>query len=158
DADGVANLATVSDDDLDAVRVSSVAYGIQVVRAPRLDNGERVVRLADVGRIDGRVIAEDPRAVRGLRVYLSTPTDVADAEACLGGVAEVVTDDEGRFTVPAIAEGTLVLIYEPRRDLPFRGAFDSRPLVVVGETTQVEIPLKRAVLIKGLVRETGTGA
>jgi hypothetical protein len=159
DAAGRATLGAVAPVDLDQVRVTSGTYGVQVLRVPRAEGGnaERVVRLAPVGCVEGRVEADDPRAVRALAVHLRTAPDPAADEAGTGGIAEVATDDQGRFTVPAIAEGALALMFEPPRDLPFRGSYDERPPVEQGGTTRVTVALRRAVLVKGLVREAGTG-
>ena len=106
-----------------------------------------------VGRVVGRIEAGDPQAVRGLAVRVRTDPDPAADVAGVGGFASVVTDDQGRFTIPAIAAGTLALSVEHRWDLPWRGRPAGRPQVRPGTTTEVTIPLKRAGLVKGIVQE-----
>jgi protocatechuate 3,4-dioxygenase beta subunit len=157
DDEGRGVLEAVAPADLELIRVSSESQGTQIVRSPRPEGGERVVRLSPVGRVEGRVAADDPRAVRGLAVHVRTAPDAAADELGAGGTAEARTDEQGRFTVPAIAEGSLAVMLEPRLDLPFRGLFNDRPAVEAGETTRIETALKRAVFIKGEVRERGTG-
>ena len=106
-----------------------------------------------VGRVAGRIQAGDPQAVRGLAVRVRTDPDPRPTRPELGGFASVVTDDQGRFMIPAIAAGTLAVSFEHRWDLPWRGQLAGRPPVQPGTTTEVTIPLKRAGLVKGLVQE-----
>jgi len=158
DAGGRAVLEAVEPGDLDLVRIATEDLGTQVVRASRAEAGDRVARLDPVGRVEGRVKVDDPRAARGVPVHLRTFVDAAAGEEGVGGTAEAVSDDEGRFVVPAIAAGALHVQLDPRRDLPFRRpSSDDRPPVEPGETNRVEVALIRAVLLRGMVRETGTG-
>jgi hypothetical protein len=158
--EGRAEITWARPDDLEAVRIASEAFGRQVVRVPRTRPGEQAVaiRLAAVGRVAGWIKAEDPTAVRGLVVRMRTAAEASDEALALGGEATVTTDDQGRFQVPAIAAGTLVLAIDFPAELPFRGGFDGQPEVTPDSTVNVEAALKRAVLIKGIVRERGTNA
>ena len=141
-------------DEVEVVRVASGPFGVQQLRMPRPDaDGVRTLRLMPVGRVVGRIQAGDPRAVRGLAVRVRTDPDPSADVAGVGGFASVVTDDQGRFTIPAIAAGTLAVSVEYRWDLPWRGLPASRPQVQPGTTTEVTIPLKRAGLVKGVVQE-----
>jgi hypothetical protein len=156
DAEGRAPLDSVEPGDLDSVRVAAAGYGTQVIRVAGLER-EPVVTLLPAGRVEGRLEAEDPAAVRGLTLHLRTgasPTDDADR---VGGEAEVVSDDQGRFVAPLIAEGNLAVFFEPRPDQPFHGNFLGRPVVSVGQTTTVSIALERRALVRGVVRDVTTG-
>jgi len=168
DADGMATLNAFAPDELDVVSVSAHGVGSQQLALPGAQAmGVRSLHLAPVGRVEGRILAEDPKAVRGLTIYARTWADPSDAPdkriyrvrdtPGFGGVAETVTDADGRFVLPELAEGTLNLTFVPRQDLPFRGTWDSHPDVTAKETTRVEIPLKRGVKVNGVVREMGTG-
>ena len=114
--------------------------------------------LAPVGRIAGRLRAPDGEPIRGVTVRAT----VAGRRPCrfgagrLGGVA---CDEQGRFEIPAIAAGMLTLDLEfdagegtspARRGA--RGDSSSR----AGRTTEVTIPLRETLSVRGLVREKGT--
>jgi protocatechuate 3,4-dioxygenase beta subunit len=168
DRDGRAVLTAFAPDELDVVSISASAFGTQRLTLPRPDAaGLRTLRLAAAGRLEGRVTADDPRAVRGLVIHARTWADPSDTpptwwyrmeqDPGVGGVAEAVTDAEGRFAIPALAEGTLALTFVPHQELPYRGRFAGRRNLEGGKTTRVEVPLTRAVRVQGVVREQGTG-
>ncbi len=158
--DGRAEITWATPGDLEAVRIASETFGRQVVRVPGMQPGEPAptIRLAAVGRVAGRIKAEEPRAARGLVVRMRTTAEGSDEALELGGEATVTTDDQGGFQVPAIAAGPLVLAIDFPAELPFRGKFDGQPEVTPDSTLNVEAALKRAVLIRGIVRERGTNA
>ncbi len=107
----------------------------------------------------GRVSANDLAAVRGLPVYFSTLGEgYQDMTKHLPtGEAWTVTDDQGRFHVPALANGIFFasvdvppqsLYRAPRiRDRDFKAA----------SRIELEIPLKRMLHVRGVIRENGTG-
>ena len=70
-------------------------------------------------------MADDPAAVRGIVVYLGTQFDGKDAS----GRAYTRTDDEGRFVIPALAEGSMLFMVPAAPGSPFRPA--------QGSTTQI---------------------
>jgi hypothetical protein len=157
DNEGRAALAGISPDDMTAVRAACTWGGIQHLSLPPAGpDGVYVLRLACAGRVEGRVTAADPRAVRGLTLFLSTKADPSDDD-WTGGFAEAVTDADGRFATPAIAEGALTVRFIAHQDLPFRGRLASQPEVHSGQTTRVEVPLRQAVRVQGLVKEQPTG-
>ena len=70
-----------------------------------------------------------------------------------------LTDANGRLEIPAIAAGRLALVLDlrSRPDLPYRGLPPANQVVEAGQTTTVEIRLKHAVRIEGVIRERKTG-
>jgi hypothetical protein len=154
---GRAVLAGFRADDMTAVRTACDSGGIQQrLLPPAGDAGIHTLRLARAGRVEGRVTAADSKAVRGLTLFCSTKADPSDDD-WTGGFAESVTDADGRFAVPAIAEGALTVRFVPHQDLPFRGRLEARPEVVAGQSTRVEVPLQKAARIQGVVKEQHTG-
>ncbi|MHC5538848.1 hypothetical protein ACYOEI_11565, partial [Singulisphaera rosea] len=113
--------------------------------------------LSPVGSVEGRIDAEDPAAVKAVPVRLRTALDLGVEGNDVGGVAEVLTDDQGRFTVPAIARGMLSVAFKPHPDLPYRGRFTNHPPIEVGRTTRIAFSLKQAAHVRGVVRERDTG-
>ena len=158
DGRGRATLEVGAIDEVEVVRVVSGPFGVQQLRMPRPDAaGVRTLRLMPVGRIAGRIEAGDPRAVRGLAVRVRTDPDPAGDVGKLGGFASAVTDDQGRFTIPQIAAGTLAVSVEYRWELPCAASGPDRMPVRPGTTTEVAIPLQRAGLVKGIVLEAPSG-
>jgi hypothetical protein len=158
DAQGRATLDIGAADEVDVVRVTSGNSGVQQHRMTQPDAaGVRTLRLLPVGRVVGQIQAGNPQAVRGLPVRVRTDPDPTAEASGVGGFASVVTDEQGRFTIPAMAEGTLRLSIELHRDLPWRGQpRTSQPQVRPGTTTEVAISLQRAGLVKGIVQETSS--
>jgi protocatechuate 3,4-dioxygenase beta subunit len=157
DKEGRATLTAFTPDEVELLRVGAPALGVQQFALPAPGgDGVRSLTLWAAGRVEGRVTAGDPRAVRGLTLHLSTRADPSD-DPLTGGFAEATTDEAGRFMVPTLAEGALTVKFVPHLDLPFRGTFDAHPEVEAGRTTRVEVPLKKGVHVTGVVREQGTG-
>ena len=79
--------------------------------------------------------------------------------AARSGWAERTTDASGRLEIPAIAAGRLALVSDlrSRPDLPYRGLPPANQVVEAGQTTTMEIRLKHAVRLEGVIRERGTG-
>lgn len=70
--------------------------------------------------------------------------------------AHVVSDDEGRFVVPAIAEGGGLVQVEIDQDLPYRAK--PQPFFVANpDPTRVEIRILPVVRVEGIVRAERTG-
>jgi protocatechuate 3,4-dioxygenase beta subunit len=157
DSRGTALLAGFAVQDVSLLRLESDRFGTQQLPLLLVGAGRSCsVRLHSAGKVEGRITAPDPAAARGLRVYLSTKADTSD-DSMTGGFTEVMTDGEGRFMAPALAEGTLTTKFLPHLDLPFRGTFASYPDVEAGRTTRIEASLKAATQVNGVVREQGTG-
>jgi protocatechuate 3,4-dioxygenase beta subunit len=110
------------------------------------------VTLGAVGRVAGRVIADDPAVVRGVTIGLST---TADGKAG-SGAAYVRTEDEGRFAVPALAEGALIYSVNLPDGSPYRPEQKSPSRVTAARENRLEITLRRAIPVHGTVRERGT--
>ena len=110
--------------------------------------GQREIRLRPVGRIEGRIEAGRPGWTRGVKVYLSTtvPTELFGHDGDRGrGVAEITTGDDGRFVVPAIAEGRLEVSAHPDPSWPVRPRPISDVEVRGNQTTKFTIFLQKAV-------------
>jgi hypothetical protein len=159
DGAGWGTLAVSAASELDVIRVISGSFGVQQLRVTKSDtDGVRTLRLLPVGRVVGQIQADDSQAVRGLTVRLRTDPDPSADVVGVGGSASVVTDDQGRFAVPAIAAGKLAMSVDYPWNLPWRGPLvGSWPQVQCNSTTAVTIPLMRAPRITGVVRENLSG-
>lgn len=155
-----AGLAVLHDgvlSDLDWVRMESSEYGVQWSALPaRGAEGRRQVAMAPAAKIRGRLTADDPRAIAAIPIRLTTWL-AAEDDASGGGLAEVATDAQGRFEA-TIAAGTLSATPLLRPELPLRCRLISGRQLAAGTTTELTIPLERAVRVEGQVRDRDSGA
>jgi len=164
DAKGCARFPTLPREGIRTIRVNAKGWGIQEQRVDTAPGAAplRTIRLERVGSLEGRVIADKPEVVRGLRVYLRTKAYLKDRTAPpwpIEGSASVETDAQGRLSVPAIVAGALEVYavvdeelgLQPR--LPKRNAVD----VEAGQTARVELPMVPTIPVRGSIRVQGTG-
>lgn len=157
DADGFVKLPAIQFAPLFSIEMRHEAYGRQSIRIDNNQTSEyRAIRLRDVASIKGRLISENPEWVR--KVKLSFATDNQERSKEPQGIAEVVTDDEGNFHVPAIAiGGPLRSFVTIDPSLPVRPVLRENQFLTVGETIDLEIPLVDAPLVRGKLVAKATG-
>jgi hypothetical protein len=158
--DGSARIAAFMARDIRAIRIDSPTCGVQTIHGfGEQADFPKSLRLEPIGGVAGRVVTDSDQPVTGLRVEARTMPGGFDLGGTTGW-AEAVTDAAGRFQIPAIAAGRLELMLDFRSlpDLPYRGLAPASQAVESGRTTMVQIRLKRAVRIEGMIRERATGA
>ena len=69
----------------------------------------------------------------------------------------VTTGPDGSFVIPAIAAGKLAIGTQVDEALPVRPRIPVDLDVPFGQTTRVDIPLEKAVRVRGVIRVKGTG-
>ncbi len=139
-----------------SVRVMSEEYGQQEFRFPfqELIPEPRVLSLHPVGRLKGRLVG-DRDAVRRQPLEVLGFSRPGELDHWMSD-QDITTDDDGRFDIPATPVGPHVVKTIPRSDFPWY-AFSEGPMdVKPGQTTEVEVPLKRAIRVQGVVRERGS--
>jgi Carboxypeptidase regulatory-like domain len=139
--------------------VQSSKYGNQLIGTPaETTTTAAELRLEPAGRVSARILDETGKPVVGLKVHAQTFPDGYDLGGTVG-LAEGVTDSSGRLEISAIAAGRLMLVLDlrSRPDLPYRGLPPANQIVEACQATTVEIRLKRAVRIEGVIRERTTG-
>ncbi len=157
--DGTVTISAFAPGEIRWVRIESRKFGTQVLRGLGLSTADpSVLRLEPVGRVSGRVAADAGKPVSGLRIRAHTFPDGYDLGGTVG-TADAVTDASGRFEIPAIAAGRLAITCDlrSRPDLSYRGLPPASQVVDAGTTTAIEIRLKRAVRLEGMVRERASG-
>jgi RNA polymerase sigma factor (sigma-70 family) len=156
DARGRAVMTALFPEEISWVRVVSENHGQQEFRFSfqELIPEPRVLSLQPVGRLKGRLVGE-PDAVRRrpLSVCGFSPPGELDGWSFL---QDITTDDDGRFDIPAIVVGPHGVKTVPRSDLPWYASTEGLVDVKPGQTTEVVLPLKRAIRVGGLVREKGS--
>lgn len=178
DSNGRAQMHSLSRNWLSNIEVRSTTLGTQqfeieyTAKAP----AERTITLSATGSIAGRLTGENPDWVRGVRLYFTTRGGYRAAN----GHASATTDDEGCFTVPAIAYGALrtgcrldeSIPALPRMPNPPRMIPESpgpgAPLVRVpgfeevwvtaGNSTSFDIKLETPVVVRGVIRTQDSDA
>lgn len=177
DDEGRIKLPALRRRSLRSVRVTTEALGIQCFEIPKppLDGDEpeeRTLQLAPTGRIEARLLAERPELLDGAEVYvvgdyrmsaedrrrlLERPP--AERTRPVRGFAEVSPDKDGRFVVPKFATGKVLISVHTDPSLPLRprlpfgtGRSPEYVRVEAGKVTRVEIPLEKAVRVRGVVR------
>ena len=90
-------------------RSPTEAFGRQLLRlTDKADEpAERTIRLRPVGRVEGRIVASRSELARGVDLYLSTEEELHMGGWAAEGEAHVVSDEQGRFSVPALASGAM---------------------------------------------------
>jgi len=168
--DGVVALRGIALSQVGDLKLSSEAYGPQmmVMGAGKrlLEEVERagaegsvlpMVRLRAVGRVEGRVVSDRPEQCIGIKLRLLSDQNLRINRQHIIGLAETATDEQGRFVVPAMAEGTLSIKDEIDRSGSLRAVLPPTVTLESGETADVEIRLASGVLVTGLVRKQDTG-
>ena len=159
DSRGRAVVAAFSQEEIRSIEVQAEGYGRQVFMFGHgeINPDPKVVRLRPVGRLKGRLVG-DPAVIR--RCPLSVCGFSPSEDPVRYSYSEdIVTDDEGRFEIPAIAVGPHGVKTPGRCDSPWYVRSErGRELVEVkaGETTEVVLTMERAVRVRGVVRESGT--
>jgi hypothetical protein len=158
DRRGAAVVSAFGPGEIRRVRVESKQFGSQEIFISDSE-ASRTIRLEPVGHVNGRVRTVDDKPVVGLKIRARTFPEGSDLGGNVGSV-ELTTDASGRFTIPAIAAGRLAMTldFRSRPDLAYRGVAPANEVVEPGRTTVLEIPLKPAVRIQGVIRERGTAA
>ncbi len=151
----------------DEIRVEAPGFGVQTIairdsQSPNFkthddSNCTITVTLAHVGRVVGRLEAARNEPIKGVMVRATTRVGgyIGSGQ---GGSAEVSCDAQGRFEIPAIAAGplTLMLVFDREHGTPLRGEPPQKVLVRADQTTQVTIPLRPTIKVRGQYREQGT--
>jgi len=158
-ADGRAALPAVARDRLRSVRVTTEAFGLQHldIYGAEIVPAKAAVPLRQVGRIEGRVMADDPRMARGVTLHLITEQyDERLTHGQIEGHARVVTDEEGRFSVAAMATGGLRMMSQWDQTLPVRPRMPETLQITADQANQVDVRVVPAVLFEGIVRTRDT--
>jgi hypothetical protein len=153
--DGRANLAAFSPEDVRLVDIETKSFGTQIVKIDPAATGEQTLTLSAVGRLSGRIVVDPQEKAGGLTVRGAT-FEVPNTLAPRGSFM-ATTDSEGRFAVPALVPGPLVLYPPTSPPHLFEDQTRRKPVqIVAGKLAEVEIVMKRGVQVQGALRERGT--
>ncbi|QEH36055.1 Alpha-2-macroglobulin MG1 domain protein [Aquisphaera giovannonii] len=161
-ADGRATLDAVSGEQVGHVEVEAEGLGIQ----PRFFDpplaGPKRIELLPAAALEGRFVAEGGRPPRGWTVSATTATNDGPMGSSrpAGRTVSVPLAEDGSFRFPAIAAGMLDLwvVWPEGPDPEALPAWPQGMRVQEGRVNRVEIPVRPAATITGVIRERGTGA
>lgn len=156
DEDGRVLFPEMGRDRLSSVQVTAEGYGVQYLRLPNsaMEPAMRTITLRPTGRLEGWLISDDKTAIKSARVSVSQQ-DFRGQETSGRALAEV--DDDGRFVVPAFAEGAIRLSIRVEPSLALRPRIPEDLEIYAQETTRVEVPFERTVRVRGRVETNGDG-
>ena len=176
DREGRVRFPALTREGIDAMTVNFAGHGKQVFRVGMVsgsgltragrfsmrstDPAEREIHLRSVGRIEGRIVADQLELTRRMVVTVESDS-LTDGEWPLvtKGVAEATVDEQGRFVIPEIADGRLHVYSACDKRLPVQPELPKEEDLVLleRETLQLEIPLEMCVRVHGIVRAEDTG-
>jgi hypothetical protein len=160
DARGVAVLDAFAAERVAELEVKASGHGIQRCALLPTVKGHRLVWLAPVAKVTGQLTADDPHLLEGWSIWAATsPVDKsAGADISFAGVAVATTDGQGRFEIPAIAEGYLTLSCRPRNDASYRVKDLPQTLVRADRPNEIKLAVDRAYRVEGTVLDRQSGA
>ena len=142
DADGRVSIDVVPRAQLYNVEVVSRSHGRQSVRLPD-GTKEAVLPMRAAGGVRGRLVGGPADLMRGVHVILST------SAAETTGTAHVVTDENGSFHVPAMAEGGLRIQTNLDSTQPWKLVGAGRLRVVAGVENELTLTMEKAIAVTG---------
>ena len=156
DAEGRAAMDGVAAKQGFRVDVSADGFVTQSLPVPQ-DAGEKTLRLLPVGRIVGRIVSDDPRAVAGWTLIASSSPEPVGGLSFPTSSVSGTSDASGQIALRPFAVGLVVFRIVPPEGSPFRGAAPAQVTLRVGESVAVRIPVRKAVRVEGSVREHESG-
>jgi hypothetical protein len=143
------------------LRVVSEKYGIQEEHGLTMRGDVPVVTfpLLPTARLEGITVGEDPKAFAGIRITLLTYTDSIAANNRVTQITSrvsAVVGDDGRFEVPAIAAGEL-LVNLPGPVRLSSPVVSAPRMLEPGSTATIKLSPEPTTIFRGKVITEGTG-
>ena len=127
--------------DVDFVLIEAAGFGLQMSVLSADAGGGQAITLKPVGRLTGRVLADDPSSARGLEVMARTLPQ-GTTRPLTSAEGHATTDAEGRFEIAAIAAGELALNVLLPDGSKLRPKLPEGLNIEPGKTTEATIPLE----------------
>jgi len=138
------------------VQVTSRDHGIQRFSRENGFQGENELKLVPLAAVEGHLTADDPAVIRGVRVHLEGTVKVEEG-VWTSSLADVITDDQGRFSVPGLVAGYVHIEAVIPDNAIYRQASSENNEFEGAKKIEFKVPLERLVKVHGVVREKGTG-
>ncbi len=109
------------------------------------------------GNIEGHLDVQGGKLPAGLKITIQTESCLPNGhKAGTSGLTTVAVNAEGRFNVTDIAEGPVMVSPFLDDRQPLRAEIPMEIAVQPGKTTILSIPIRRGVLVRGLIRKQDT--
>ncbi len=155
DGDGRATIDGLAPADLLALDVT--AEGL-IVQCLAIDPDTGDVTFRPVGNLRVRVTADDPRALPGWSITITPhPTEPGYRGPYAPHWSHETTGRDGRASFPPLAEGVILWGIKPPEGSAYLAQDVPGARIRAGETTQVEIPLRKGVRVEGTILEEPGG-
>ena len=156
DQDGQATLEGDTCEAIQTVQIASSDHGSQRFQRENGFHAENELKLLPVAAVEGHLTADDPAAIRGVRLHLESTCKVEEG-AWASSLADVISDDRGRFSVPRIVAGYVAIEAVIPEDAIYRQA--ARKTMNSRARKRLNSLFRSSAWVKvhGLVREKGTG-
>ena len=156
DADGRATIDGIESADVFALDVTVEG---QIVQCLPIDPDSGTVALRPVGRLKARIVADDPKALRGWTITArSRPTESGYRGPYTTHWSREVTGDDGRVEYPALAEGQVLWDIKPPEGSSYLVARQPSAMIRGGGSEDVEIAVVKGIRVEGTLREEPGGA
>lgn len=156
DADGRATLDGFAPADIFAIDVTAEG---QIVQCLPIDPDTGTVTLRPLGRLKARIVADDPRALRGWRITArSRPTEPGYRGPYTTHWDRETTGDDGRVEFPPLAEGQVLWDIKAPEGSDYLVAKAPGAAIRAGEMEDVEIAVRRGIPVEGVIRQEPGGA
>lgn len=157
DPDGQATLEGAPCEAIQTVHVTSRDHGTQRFRRENGFHAENELKLFPVAAVEGHITAGDPAAIRGVQVHLEGTCKVEEG-AWASSLADAISDDRGRFSVPGLVAGYVRCeAVIPANSIYRQASTENNNNNFEGaRKIELTVPLERWVKVHGLVREKGT--
>src|SRR5262249_48685814 len=118
DQNGRAELPNYLPEKMSGVNVIGDDWGTQQFEGfQKEDLADLTLKLLPVGRIEGRILADQPELFRNVFIAIETNEPTAESRRCTGQ-AMLQVDQDGRFVVPRIAVGMVEMYADIDDRLP----------------------------------------
>ncbi len=169
DQAGRVQLISLPHEDLYQVQIRATGLGTQKQQldGPYDSSRDGKITLRPAGRVEGRLIAEDPRWARSVKLFVRTeqrpwaPPDGSKRRVLRATEGEILvqTDEQGHFQIPEIAPGRAsIKVVDLSDKSPVAPRLPTSSIVFAGETLQLDIPMEKLVRVKGTIRTDDTQA
>lgn len=153
-AEGRVTLQGIDTQKLYTLSADHPLYGQQLMRMdwPVLKDSQvttKRIQLCQTGSIQGKLIG-DPAYIGNVKIQISTRQSELILSAT--GQAEVLTDKQGHFHIPAIASGSIDAYIQVEDSWPVRPRVPQNARVEDSLPTLLEIKLEQTRKVHGLVR------
>jgi protocatechuate 3,4-dioxygenase beta subunit len=160
-------LASLTDQAGAVVLRGTVGESIQTVQATTPDYGaqrfnrengfaaENELKLVAVAPASGRVSADDPAAVRGVRLHVEGMKKVEDG-AWISSLADVTSDGQGRFSIPKLLAGYVYAEASIADTAIYKQVMSANNEFEGARKIEISVPLERWGHVRGMIREKGT--